>query len=91
MVREVVVISVTPGTELATGDTIYQVALGEYVGTSPQVLGRLPPGVRELTSGNKIPTYWLVFWVKADKIPYRIGSKWKLTVEENGALNLVEK
>jgi len=86
--KEVTVLGVAPAIELATGDPISVVSLGEILDKTPQIAARLVPAQQE---SNKIPAYWMAFWIKSDKeLPYRVGSKWKMSVSESGALNLVE-
>ncbi|MQY62094.1 hypothetical protein GH146_02240 [archaeon] len=85
------VISINPTTELATGDMIYQVVFGEYIDITQELLSRLPPtAVQRSALGNKIGIAHLILFLKKTEIPYTIGSTWTITVNGDGALNLVK-
>jgi len=87
--RDLTAISVAPVTGLASGDSIYQVIFGNYVEATPEIIDRLPPQLKQGLS-KQIPITELTLFMKAAEIPYRIGSKWKLTIRDDGTLNLVE-
>ncbi len=87
--RELVVFSITPVVEIATGDTLYQVALGESVDATSEALARTIQ-LTGLTKPKIVNALWLMVNVKSEVIPYRIGSKWKLVVNEDGSLSLTE-
>jgi hypothetical protein len=88
--KSVVVTSVTVATELATGDLTYQVTFGEYVKNTPEIVSRLPANIRDSYLGNKIAINEIVLVIKTEKVPYKIGSKWKLRISKDGTLNLEE-
>jgi hypothetical protein len=78
-------------TELATGDFVYQVSFGYYAKTTPEILSRIPPNMREMYSASKsIVINEFSLFIKTDEVPYKTGSKWKLRIRKNGTLNLVE-
>jgi hypothetical protein len=90
--KELTVLGVNPAVELATGDQMWAVNLGEILDKTPAVMSRLAPQpAGSLQCGNKITASYLYFFVKPEKqLPYRIGSIWKFTVSEDGGISLVE-
>ena len=87
--KELIVLGVVPTIELATGDQLFAVTFGEYLNKA-QVAPRLTQE-QQHASGDRVTANWLMVFVKTDKlIPYIVGSKWKLSVSENGTLSLVE-
>ena len=88
--RTLIVTSVTLLTEIVSGDFIYQVVFGYYTKNTPEILSRLPPEVRSTYTGNQIAINEMSLLVKADTVPYKVGSKWKLTIRKNGTMNMVE-
>lgn len=84
------VISVQRAVESATGDSIINVAFGvlheidddlrRYL---PQQPGGMPP--------KKVGLNTLVLFFKfKDSAPYKVGTRWDLTVKPNGELSLKE-
>lgn len=88
--KTLVVTGVSVVTELTTGDLIYQVVFGEYVKNTPEILGRFPANVRDAYVGNKIAVNEVMMIMKVEEVPYKVGSKWKLKIQKNGTLSLVE-
>ena len=84
------VTGVTLLTEIVSGDFIYQVVFGYYTKNTPEILSRMPPETRGTFMGNQIAINEMSLLVKTNTVPYKVGSKWKLTIQENGTLNLVE-
>ena len=89
MEKEVLVYSVTPSTEVATGDNTYNVFFGDYVNATPEIISTLQLQVGQPLP-KKVGVFWLILNIKSDEVPYRIGSRWRLTVENDGRLTLVE-
>jgi hypothetical protein len=87
--KEFVVVGVNPIVELTTGDTLQQVVFGEYVDATPEVLGRIPQVMRE-GIGKRVGVNEVTVVLKKDEIPYRIGSKWKLTINQDGEIKVAE-
>jgi len=88
--KVLVVTSISPSTELATGDTIYVVAFADILKSTPEVLSRIPVDARQ-TIGKTISAVVVQLWVKADEIPYKVGSKWRLRIHKNGTANVMEE
>lgn len=85
------VLIIANATELATGDLIHQVILGEYINNTPEVLSRIPTNMRESYTAKKIGVGEITLFIKKkEEIPYKVGSKWRLKIHKNGTLNLVE-
>jgi len=85
-----IVTSASTAVELATGDLINQVTFGYYIQNSPEILGRIPANARENFMGKQITFNELSLLFKAEEIPYKVGSKWKLKIHKNGTLSMVE-
>lgn len=89
--KVLVVTSIGPSIELATGDSIYIVTFGEMIRSTPEVLSRLPIEARQAYVGKTISVNVVQVWVKMDEVPYKVGSKWRLRIHKNGTLNLAEE
>jgi hypothetical protein len=90
--KTLTVIGASVVTELATGDFIYQVTFGYYTKNTPEILARIPPNVREAFSGGKnMAITEVTLLIKADTVPYNVGSNWKLKIRKNGLLTLVRE
>jgi hypothetical protein len=77
--------------ELTTGEPMYQVNFGEYLDSTPELTSRLSAASGTPFNGKKIAANWLLLNIKTTGVvPYKVGSKWKLTVEDNGSTSLVE-
>jgi hypothetical protein len=88
--RELVVVGINSIVELTTGDLLLQVSFGEYIDATEQVVSRLPAPAREAGVGKKIGINWVTIIIKGEAIPYQMGSKWKLTVEESGEVKVTK-
>jgi hypothetical protein len=89
--KTLIVIGASVVTELATGDFIYQVTFGYYTENTPEILSRIPTNMRETFSvGKNIAITEATLLIKADVVPYKVGSEWKLKIHKNGSLSLVE-
>ncbi len=84
------VLNINTATELTTGDNMYQVVLGYYTERTPEIMNRIPDALKQTAIGKQIGITELVLFIKKQEIPYRVGSKWELTIRDNGTLNLVE-
>ena len=81
-----VVLSIAEAWEAATGDSLYLVKFGQYIDATPQLLSRI-----ESKGGMKrVSTEWLNLYYKGESVPYMVGSKWRLTVNNDGAVSLVK-
>jgi hypothetical protein len=87
--KTVIVTQISNTIELATGELIYSVFFGEFIDATPEVLSRFPPSPVTYP-GKKISAMWFMLNLKTDKVPYKVGSKWKLKIQENGVISLVE-
>ncbi len=81
---EVEVVNVGRITSAIDGTLIYQVAFGKI--TKP-VDGMVVP-----TGGKEIAANTLIMYFKSEKVvPYKVGSKWNLSVSENGSISIKRK
>lgn len=84
------VINVAAVTELATGDLINQVSLGNYIENTKEVLNRVPAFMKENFTGKQIGITELILFIKTEEVMYKVGSKWHLKIDKEGTLNLSE-
>lgn len=77
---EVEVVSVTQATDVITGDLVYQVGLGK---TGKPMPGVTSPQVKKISSNILV-----VFMPVEGECPYAAGSRWKLSIANDGALTL---
>jgi hypothetical protein len=90
--KTLVVTSITPSSEVSTGDILYAVSFGTYIDATDEIRRRIQPSLVALQLvGNKIPVSELVLFVKGEQVPYKIGSKWNLSINDDGSLNVVEQ
>jgi hypothetical protein len=91
MIEDIVeVISVTRAIESSTGESVFQVQFGHMVEINeemrkaiPQPIGSAPPKMQG--------TIALVIFAKfPGPVPYKVGSKWRLTIKESGVVTLGE-
>lgn len=82
---ELVVLTITDGVERASGDPLHLVEFGQYVTATPEVLARF-----DSKGMKRISAKWLDLFYKGEPVPYVVGSKWKLTVSDDGSLSLVK-
>jgi hypothetical protein len=81
---EIEVLSITQATDVITGDLVYQVGFGR---TGKPAKGLpMPPQMTRIASNALI-----VFMSPENECPYRAGSKWILSIEEDGTLSLKKK
>lgn len=89
--RTLTVTNINVITELATGDLIYQVMLGNYIENTPEIISRIAPQAREPFAASKsIAVTEMTLFIKTDEVPYKVGSRWNMKIQKNGRLNLVE-
>lgn len=90
--KTLTVTSINTVTELTTGELMYQLTLGYSIRNTPEITNRVPANAREpfLMSKNVVVNE-VTLLIKAEEIPYKVGSKWKMKIHKNGTLNLVEE
>lgn len=89
--KVLVVISVGVVTELATGDLMYQVTFGVHTKITPEILSRVPANAREpFLASKSLAINEMLLLMKVNEVPYKVGSQWKMKINKNGTLNLVE-
>jgi hypothetical protein len=81
---EVEVLSITQATDVITGDLVYQVGFGRT--GKPAKNLPMPPQMTRISSNS------LIVFMSVDKeCPYKAGSKWILSIGEDGTLSLKKK
>jgi hypothetical protein len=88
--KTVTVTQISNTIELATGDLMYTVFFGEFIDVTPEVLSRIPGMSPANYPGKKLGAVWFTLNLKTDKVPYKVGSKWTLKIQENGIVSLAE-
>ena len=82
------VLSVTSAPELSTGDQLTVVSLGDYVDKSG-ITSRL---TNPEQYANQIPAIYLAFFYRAStEVPYRVGSKWRMRIEDDGSMSVTKQ
>ena len=77
---EVEVVSVTQATDVLTGDLVYQVGLGR---TGKPVEGVVDTRMKRISSSTIV-----IFMPIEGECPYVPGSKWKMSIANDGQLTL---
>jgi hypothetical protein len=91
MGEEVVeVISVTRAIESSTGDSIYQVQFGHMVEVNEEMRKSIPQPVGAAPPKMQGSIALIIFGRFSGPVPYRVGSKWNMSIKESGALTLRE-
>ncbi|MGA2628368.1 MAG: hypothetical protein ABSF63_15055 [Candidatus Bathyarchaeia archaeon] len=86
--KEVAVLGIYPTVEMTTGLPIYYVSFGSVVDMTPEIANRI--GLSQPLTAKAKPASMMV-WFKCDgEVPYRVGSKWKMTVAEDGQVSLTQ-
>lgn len=82
--RDLTLISVSPVASIETGDTMHQVAFGNYVKVTDKIAKRIQQQSEKAVLPNEIPINELILIMDFAALePYTIGSKWKLEIEES--------
>lgn len=82
MESEVEVISINRATEIMSGNMVYQVTFGSI---GAPIEGLTSPSVKQVAS-NKL----VLFLETGAVAPYLAGSKWKLSIKDEGELSLTK-
>lgn len=80
MESEAEVVSVSRSTDFITGNIIYSIQFGTLGDVKTRPLNNVPPAISVSAA---------IFADFKDSAPYRVGSKWKMTVDdEDGSVSL---
>ena len=79
--HEVEVVNVGRITSAADGSLIYQVAFGMII--KPAQGMPIAPGSKELAANTII-----IYFKSSKEVPYKVGSKWKLKIADDGQITL---
>ncbi len=82
---DLTVTQITQSIEGETGNLSYLVTFSKVVDATPEIVTRT-----QITGQNQIALTWLQLFFKGDIVPYMVGSKWRLTVGNDGVVNLVK-
>lgn len=79
MDKEVEVVSVSRATEFATGKDIYSIQFGSVIKRNVSVPTTAPPTISVTAT---------IFVDFKDECPYKVGSKWILSVSDKGIMSI---
>ncbi|MEM0121469.1 MAG: hypothetical protein QW688_08545 [Thermoprotei archaeon] len=86
--KEVEVIQVVRAVEGHTGDSLYQVQFGESVEVDEE-LRKYIPSVPLSKPQKRIYPNIVTLYIKTEQpLPYRVGSKWRVLVAQDGKMTL---
>ena len=89
--RTVTVAKINPSLDLRNDETLYTIGFGEVVRVTDKMREKMR---KSDDDSDEIPNIIglpvLEITGKFEVVPYRMGSKWELTVSENGELSLKE-
>lgn len=86
--KTVEVMSVSRVTESATGKTIFLVQFGESVKATDELRKYLPNPPASMPPEAILVNVLILYFNSATVAPYKVGSKWRLDIEDNGAIKL---
>ena len=86
--KDVEVIQVTRAIESATGDYIYQVTFGQIVEVDDELRRTVPTPANSKAPKKIAPTTLSIFIDASKPMPYKVGSKWKISITENGSMRV---
>lgn len=86
--KDVEVIQVTRAIESVSGDYIYQVTFGQIVDVDEELRKTVPTPPNSKAPKKIAPTTFSIFIDSTEPIPYRVGSKWKMRVGDNGSIRV---
>jgi hypothetical protein len=86
--KDVEVIQVTRAIESVSGDYIYQVTFGQVVDVDDELRRTVPIPANSKAPKKIAPTTLSVFIDASKPMPYKVGSKWKISITENGSMRV---
>lgn len=89
--RTLTVIGVTTANDFTSGETLYQVAFGQFVNVTQEMIDRLPAQLRLFGVGTQQGVNELILLIRAKEVPYRVGTQWKFIVNNDGSMKLESK
>lgn len=89
--KTLTVIGVTTSNDFVSGETIYQVAFGQFVTVTQEMIDRLPPQLRQFGVGTQQAVNEAILLIKAKEVPYRVGTQWKFIINNDGSMKLETK
>ena len=81
--QEVEVLTITQATNILSGDLVFQVSFG-IIGEP--MSGFAPPNMKKVSSN-----VFVIFFSRDKECPYIAGSRWILTIKDDGTLILNKK
>jgi hypothetical protein len=86
--KDVEVIQVTRAIESVSGDYIYQVTFGQIVDVDEELRRTIPAPANSKAPKKIAPTTLTIFIDASKPIPYKVGSKWKISISDSGSIKV---
>jgi hypothetical protein len=82
------VVGVSIATEASTGETLYQVTFADRTEVTPQLRPYVPSPPGTMPPKEVAFNVIIMFFRFDTEVPYRVGSKWQLTVGADGRITV---
>lgn len=86
--KEVEVIQVTRAVEGHTGDSIFQVQFGAVIEVDEELRRFIPTTPYSKPQRFVYPNVITLFVKSGEPLPYKVGSRWVISVQRDGRLSL---
>lgn len=86
--KEVEVIQITRAINSVTGDYIYQITFGQIVEVDEELRRAVATPPNSKPPKKVAPTTFSIFIDSSEPMPYKVGSKWKVSVKDNGSISV---
>lgn len=84
------VISVGRVTDITTGDLIYQIQFGHMIEVDEQMRKNIPQPLGAVPMRQQASVVLVLMLDFEGSVPYKVGSKWTLSISERGNIALKE-
>lgn len=85
---EVTVTGITPSVDLESGEEVYQINFTKKVQITEKTTELLKKSNQVLPLTGHINVIQVLTYIPTKKIPYQIGSRWKLRIKEDGEISI---
>lgn len=87
--KDVEVTNVSIATESSTGKSIYAVKFGEKIEVTPDLQKFIPQQANSKPPKSIYYDLAIIYFDFDTAVPYKVGSKWKLNIDNNGAVSFI--
>ncbi|MFH1256489.1 MAG: hypothetical protein V1494_04295 [Candidatus Diapherotrites archaeon] len=88
--KTVEVMNVSRATEATTGENIYLVQFGELKDATPEIRKSIPTPPNTMPPKKVFENIMILYFNFGKVAPYKVGSKWRLEIADNGEIKLKE-